>query len=265
MQLTPMIARNIDEVITHLETIIHDSKKNGDRIGYFAVLYHKVTVAVKEGIAGGQFGDGITLERLDVLFANRYLHALYQWRAGKPISKSWEVAFKAAAMGDKLILQHLLLGINAHINLDLGIAVVEAAGGADLDTMRADYNSINLILSSLSYGVINNLNTVSPFLSFLGFTGTASNSMLVQFSLGNARDGSWCFADDLTRLTADKRPAFIQQRDKEISDLGALLQNNKGTMKLLVWVIRLFEWKDVNRVINILYTRKKLKMKEVAS
>ena len=255
---TPMIAQTIDEVLEKLEKIIDDSARNRDRMAYFASLYQKVTLKVKEGINNGQFGDGKSLEKLDTLFANRFLVAFQQWKSGKPVTKSWEIAFKAAEKSSTLILQHLLLGINAHINLDLGIATVQAADGQDLSELKKDYSSINLILSSLSYGVFHNLNTVSPFLSVLGFSGTKSNSMLVQFSIGNARDGSWIFAEDLIKLSSDDRKNFISRRDNEIAELATCLLKSQGLLRIGIWIIHLFENKNVTEVINILHTHQKL-------
>lgn len=257
MAPTPLIAKNIDEVLVLLEHIIKESEEQGSRLGFFAALYHKVTYEVKVGIENGQFANGPQLAQLDVLFANRYFHALEQWKAGKPVSRSWQVAFESSKMPSKLVLQHLLLGINAHINLDLGIATVEAAAGGDIDGLRSDFNAINTVLSSLTYSVFNKLNLISPLLSFLGFTGTRSNSMLVQFSIGNARDGSWCFAEDLSRLSQADAEKFVLARDQSIAELGATIVHNKGWMALLVWLIHLLEWKNVRRIIGVLHTYKK--------
>lgn len=262
---TPLVANTIDEVITHLETIIAESAQAGDRIGFFASLYHKVTVNVRDGVNSGQFNDNSRLAELDVLFANRFLYALYEWRKGNPVTQSWQVAFEAARSRSKLVLQHLLLGINAHINLDLGIAVVETANGSDLNALRADYLSINAILSSLSYSVINKLNIVSPFLSLLGFSGTKSNSMLVQFSIGNARDGSWGFAEDLSSKHEAERAAFIAGRDVEIADLARAIITHKGFMRFGLWLIHLFEWKNVRQIISVLHEYQKPYKSEIAA
>lgn len=262
MSPTPILANTLDEVIARLEAIISHSIQHKDRCGYFAALYYKVTLKVKEGIAAGQFGDGVNIARLDVQFANRYFHAYDQWQQGKPVTKSWEVAFTAAKKRSCIILQHLLLGMNAHINLDLGIATCEIADG-DIDNLRVDYNNINLILSSLTYGVISQLNLLSPFMSILGFRGTTSNSMLVQFSLANARDGSWCFAEALALRQGQDYGEFILQRDKEIAGLGDSLVHNRGFLKIGVWLIHLFEKKDVRYVIDVLNDGRKPYMKEL--
>jgi hypothetical protein len=253
---TPIVVDSLDGVITRLEKIIDHSRRNGSRMGYFAALYHEVTVKVKEDVASGQFGDGENIIKLDIQFANRYFAALDQWQQGKPVSQSWQVAFDATTKGSYLILQHLLLGMNAHINLDLGIAAYEASNGK-LDDFKKDYNQINLILSSLTYGIINQLNTLSPLLSFLGFSGTRSNSMLIQFSMGNARDGSWCFAEALVDHKDSDYDKFIADRDKEIFELGESLIANKGFLKFGIWLIHLFEKKKVSGVIDVLSKHQK--------
>src|SRR5882757_3705318 len=124
-----MPATTINEVIDALQTIITDSIATNNRAGYFAALYYKVTAAVRDGIAKGQFENGPRMEKFDVIFANRYLDALTAWKNHQPLSDSWRVAFETAERSSPLVLQQLLLGMNAHINLDLGIAAVEVSNG----------------------------------------------------------------------------------------------------------------------------------------
>ena len=68
-----MAATDIDGVIQQLDVIIDWAHRHKSRLGYFAALYRKVTLKVKEGISEGFFEDGERMERLDVVFANRYL------------------------------------------------------------------------------------------------------------------------------------------------------------------------------------------------
>src|SRR5262245_42369321 len=69
-------ATSIGEVIDRLSAIIQWSVVNDSRLGYFPALYRKVTAGVRDGIQQGAFDDGRRMERLDVIFANRYLEAL---------------------------------------------------------------------------------------------------------------------------------------------------------------------------------------------
>jgi hypothetical protein len=269
-----MIATTIDEVLSQLTVLITESRQKGDRSGYFAALYYKVTAKVKEGIQKGQFEDGARMEKLDVLFANRYLDAYAIWKAGKVPTASWTIAFEACQRRSVLVLQHLLLGISAHINFDLGIAAVETMAGGDLGAIEKDFDNINIILGAMTYEVINDINRLSPLLSLIGKHSKNTESVLVQFSMSNARDGAWCFAEDLFKVSAgapvsgagqggvagaaplvpgqDAYAALIAARDKDIAKLGHTLVHFRAMLKLTVWFIHLFECKNVQRVIDVL-------------
>ena len=43
-------AKNIDEVIARLTGIVDVSRREPGRLGYFAALYRKVTISVKQGV-----------------------------------------------------------------------------------------------------------------------------------------------------------------------------------------------------------------------
>jgi hypothetical protein len=87
--------------------------------------------------------------------------------------------------------------------------------------------------------------------------------MLIQFSISSARDGAWCFAEELMDKMDTERGAFIKERDTQISNLANDLVRTKGLMRFSVWVIRLFEKKRVGRNIEILHTHKKKQWHEV--
>lgn len=254
-----MPAKNINEVISQLEAIIADAIKNNSRLGYFAALYHKVTCKVKEGIDGGEFEDGQRMELFDVTFANRYLDAYQKWQLKQPVTASWQVAFQMAEKSSVLVLQHLLMGMNAHINLDLGIAVVELAKkqNCPLQQMHKDFNSINTILAALTYEVINELDQVSPLLSLAGLH-SKNDSLFIQFALGNARDGAWCFAEELyDQQTEAGYQGSIQKRDTGMAQLGSAIVDTKGLLKFTVWLIHLFERKTPSKITSVLGTYKK--------
>ncbi len=256
-----MPANSIDEVLSRLALIIEDSIKTGDRAGYFAALYYKVTDSVKQGILNNQFEDGKRMETLDVLFANRYLTAYEQWKTKKPTTGAWRVAFKTTSKRGPLVLQHLLLGMNAHINLDLGIAAVETTRGGNLQDSKKDFDSINTIIASLTYQVIGELNRVSPLLSLMGLHATNYNSILIQFSIGNARDGAWCFAEELTKYSGADYDKCIADRDNNITQLAESLIHASPLLHLTLWAIHLFEWKNASKIIRALHEYQKAYIK----
>jgi hypothetical protein len=247
-------ATTIDEVILQLQELIEDCIQRKDRMGYFAALYHKVTVRVKEGILNNEFEDGARMERLDVIFANRYLSAAKAFRQQQQPSVSWLAAFQASKRRSPLVLQHLLLGMNAHINYDLGIAAVDTAGAQDIRTIRSDFNNINTIIGSLIFEVLTEINRVSPLLSLFGLHAT-NQSILIQFSITNARDGAWSFAEDLSskKQVATAYNACMNTRDTSIQKLGLALTRPKGLLRFTRWLIHLFEWKNPAKVIRAFY------------
>lgn len=254
-----MQATTISQVIDALEAIITESINTNSRVGYFAALYYKVTASVRDGIAKGQFENGPRMEKFDVLFANRYLDAYASWKNKQPLTGSWRVAFEATEQSSALVLQQLLLGMNAHINLDLGIAAVEVSGG-NMDGVERDFDSINTIISALTYEVINELTRVSPLLSLLGLH-SSNYSILIQFSIGNARDGAWCFAEDLLKKQGTSGYAdFINDRDKTITQLAQGLAHATGIMRLTLWIIHVFEWKKPANIIKTLHQYQKEKI-----
>jgi len=128
----------IDEVLTELNHIISEAAEQRRRLGYFVALYRDVTARVDAAIEGGEFQDDARMVRLDVAFAQRYLDALKArgTEAGPP--HAWARTFQAAERWRPLILQHLLLGINAHVNLDLGIAAAEGTPAPELPGLLRD-------------------------------------------------------------------------------------------------------------------------------
>ena len=254
-----MPAITIDDILAELESLIAESINANSRMGYFAALYYKVTASVKEGIAKGQFDNCPLMEQFDVIFATRYLDALQAWNNKQPLSASWQVAFEAVSDPSLLVLQHLLLGMNAHINLDLGIAAVTVSGG-QLNNIQKDFDAINTIISSLTYQVLNDIDRVSPLLSLLGLHSDNQTSILIQFSIDNARDGAWCFAEELATKHGAAYDACVTQRNKTIEQLAQQLIENKGMIRFTIWLIHLFEWRKPSRIIKILHGAVKRKI-----
>ena len=247
-----MQAKTIDEVIAFLEQIIDTETTASSKLAYFAVLYHKVTVRIKEGIENREFEDNSRMERLDVIFANRYLEAYRQFKNGDTPSACWEVAFKAAPWFWPIVLQHLLVGMNAHINLDLGIAAAEISPGYDIIKLKKDFDHINVILGSMIEGVQQDINQVSPIIGLLDAVAGKFDERLADFSINLARDGAWLFAENYALATDEEKKELFKKRDKSIAWLGRDLRKPGFVFGLFAKFVRLFEWASVKRVVDVL-------------
>ncbi len=245
-------AQTIDQVLDHLTDIIEQAKKDASRLGYFAALYRTVTLFVQQGIAEGDFDDGPRMTRMVVTFANRYLDAYEAHRSGQPPGQAWRFAFQVTDQWWPIVLQHLLLGMNAHINLDLGIAAARIAPGAALPPFQDDFRRINDVLASLVSQVQHKLEQIWPLLRwldrYLGDPGRA----LINFSMAHARDAAWRLAQRLAPLAETQQAPLIAQRDEEVLTFARRVRYPGRLGGIVVKAIRVGEIGTVAEITEIL-------------
>ena len=243
-------AQNIDEVLLELDKIIDQSVAENNHLGIFAYVYRRTTAQVKQAITGKQFEDNPRMEKMDVAFANLYLKAYQDFRLKKGCSAAWQTAFDA----DKsrvTIIQHIMLGMNAHINLDLCVAAATFAPGASMQALENDFMQVNQILNGLVNEMQDKVSRVSKLMRVLDWMGKNTDELIINFSMVKAREQAWQFACHLATLEPDEQHSVIIKKDSRISAFGQLLINPPGILlKLAVKVIALFETKDVNTIID---------------
>ncbi|MGA7463131.1 MAG: DUF5995 family protein, partial [Candidatus Korobacteraceae bacterium] len=118
-----------------------------------------------------------------------------------------------------LILQQLLSGMNAHINLDLGVAAAQVSPGEQLPQLKPDFDEINAVLASLVGTVASEIAAVSPLIGDLEKIGLRSETSLVNFDMTAARDAAWFTAE---RLASD--PSFLHDATIDGLDLAVSIQ-----------------------------------------
>ncbi len=246
-----MQANTIDEVISFLDQIVEKEVRENSKLAYFPILYRKVTKAIKTAIENEEFEDNPRMEKLDVVFANRYLAAYTQFNAHESPSSCWAVCFEQGKKFWPIILQHLLLGINAHINLDLGIAAAEVSGDK-IDDLKADFYKINEILSSMVDGVQADIDKVSPVIGIMDKLAGKLDERLVDFSIQMARDGAWAFACDYAKADNTEKATLSKQRDASITWLASDIASPGMLLSAIAGFVKIFEWKDVKRIAPIL-------------
>ena len=248
-----MTDATIQDVIDDLTKILAECRQKNSPLGFFASLYRRVTIRVRDGIAKGEFEDNARMEKLDVIFATRYINAYHTYHSGRDTTQSWMIAFKAAERKDLLIMQHLLLGMNAHINLDLGIAAVETVEDLPIDGLHNDFNTINALLAELVDDVQDRIGKVSPLFRILDPLAGQLDEMLVNFSINLARDGAWKFAKAYYITNVNHKAKAVADRDFTIARLAENVASPKSRwMNMVIGIIRVFESKDNSRVMDAL-------------
>jgi len=243
------IATTIDEVLQKLDAIIAESVENNDHLGYFAYVYRRTTAQIGQAIIERKFEDNERMEKFDVLFANKYLDAYRDYHDGLPICRSWAEAFQAKK--EKLtILQHIILGMNAHINYDLGMAAAEFTTGQRIDSMKNDFMRVNDVLASLVDELQVKVGRVSKLMFLLDWIGKRTDEEVMNFSMEKARKQAWNFAVTLSVTEGQEKDATIKEVDGIIGNLGEIVKHPPG--KLLPFTLKIisrFEEKNVRKII----------------
>ncbi|HJV23192.1 MAG TPA: DUF5995 family protein [Holophagaceae bacterium] len=245
-------ASDIHDVIARLDALVEGYRSGASRLGYFPALYRRVTLAVRDGIAQGRFQDGPRMDRLDTAFANRYLEAIAAWQEGRACSACWRKAFEAADRWRPTILQHLLAGMAAHIQFDLGIAAATVAPGPALAGLESDFMAINEVLNGLTGPVQAALDGLSPWMGILDLAGGSLDEALARFGMGAARDGAWAFAERLAPLPQDQWSPHLAEADAAVAELAGLITGPGPVLSTLCLIVRIPETGDPRRVIETL-------------
>ena len=244
--------QNITEVITRLDAIVQQTKIEKKRFGYFAALYKRMTMAVDEGIRKHLFEDGARMERLDVIFAQRYIDAYEAYHNNKPCTSSWKFVFDNCENEDLIVIQHILLGVNTHINLDLAIATAEMTDENGIDALSNDFNKINDVIASLIDDVQECISKVWLPMRLLNKIVSGSHVPVLNFSIDKARAASWSNALLLAGMDAAQRQFYIDQMNTVVLRICQGIESPGGLTGILQKTIRATEYEDITRTINLI-------------
>ena len=118
--------KNHRPAIEHLVALVQQWEDAGDHRAIFLGCYTLMTRNMLAALDAGRFRDSRWVRALLEHFADYYFAALDAYEAGDPAAPVvWQQTHAAAAAGETLAIQNLLLGVNAHVNYDLVFAVVD--------------------------------------------------------------------------------------------------------------------------------------------
>lgn len=243
----------IDDVIVRLTALIDECREDESRIGYFAALYRRITIAVKAAIADGTFEDGPRMERLDVTFASRYLDAVDAYQRGARPEAAWAFVFRTARLPFPLVMQHLLIAVNVHVDYDLGIAAAQVCPGASISGLKTDFFTLNTILAGEVDKVRRELTRINVLLRLTDLFSRVEDK-LVDMAVDVGRDHAWNFATQLAGASPREQEALRGACENETRRIGRDVVM-PGLLSVVIYFVRLFERGTVSEKIAILATR----------
>lgn len=191
---------------------------NSDGLRWFNLLYLKVTQEVDSQAPAGGWEDPAWLTRLDVVFAQFYFVAIANWLNGAAnVPSSWKALFEARFRDGIDRIQFALAGMNAHINHDLALALLQA--DAELNLVPAgtspehdDFEHVNSLLEVVLPQALQFLAT-----GILGEVAQDTGKIgrfLAIWDVRAARELAWDFADHLRQLGGIAREAALTAQDQ---------------------------------------------------
>jgi hypothetical protein len=198
-----------------------------DGLKWFNQLYLDVTKKVDTTPPAGGWEDAAWLTRLDVVFAGFYFAAIKDSIANAGgVPSSWQALFEARFTAGIDRIQFALAGMNAHINHDLALALLQTDAESNIvpsmtSPEHDDFELVNGLLEA----------EIPQALTFLatGIIGQAAEDTgrigryLAIWNVRAARDLAWSFADTLRPLGGVVRQAALDAQDQITGVLGRSL------------------------------------------
>lgn len=224
-QVAGRTAASIADVISILQEL-DNALPNTDGLKWFVKIYVMVTAGVRNNPAVTAFLDPEWTARLDVVFANLFFSALDAFLKGLPVPSSWQALFEARNQTGIDRIQFALAGMNAHINHDLALALLQTDQERQItpnpqSPQHTDFESVNGIIEAVLPEALQIL--ASDELGVLAEDTGKIGKLLAIWSVRAARDSAWDFGDHLRILSGAARQVALTIQDKITGALGRSL------------------------------------------
>jgi len=200
---------------------------SSDGLKWFNKLYLMVTQRIDLKPPPNGWEDATWLTRLAVVFANFYFTAIANALEQNPdVASSWQALFEARNKTGVDRIQFALAGMNAHINHDLALALLQTNDELHMTPAlespeHDDYERVNGLLEQVLPSALNLLaaGIVGELAQDTGKVGR----LLAIWNVRAARDLAWDFAGHLRNLEGASRDFALEAQDKLSGVIGRTL------------------------------------------
>lgn len=217
-------------VLARMTTLVDQWEAAHDRRAIFLGCYRLMTSNMLDAIDAGRFQDGVWVSNLLHRFTDYYFNALALYEQHDLITPPvWKLAHDAARDEEVTTLQHLLLGVNAHINFDLVFTLYDqlVLEWDNLSTEQraqrhADHEMVNRIIGETVDAVQDQvIDRHSPWFEFVDKLLGPVDEWLTSHLISHWREAVWNFAVHYLELkTPEERTALRQHIEQQAMRLG---------------------------------------------
>ena len=123
---------------------------------------------------------------------------------------------------------------------------------SDIETLKNDFDTINKVIGTLINEVQDELSNINKTMLLIDHVFNNRDEEVANFSIDIARKEAWKFAVALARLPSAQQEVLIASKDSEISLLAAKIIKPGFVITLLLKLVKLFEWRKVEKIIKLL-------------
>lgn len=248
--------QTVPQVIESFEWLETYFIRNEDLRGVFATAYLHITKSINEALNSGHFEDRSWTQSYLTRFANLYREALlnFELETDGFVAKAWRISFDLADKKEGLILQHLLLGINAHINHDLAIALHQVKIDPNRHQKYSDHTRVNAILEESTNELKRKVaDKYAPILNSIDRALGSLDDDVTSFSIPKAREHAWSFAIAFTAAQSkDEQNILLKSLDEQAAVLANLIMASPTRDTRFTGVLGALKWIDrkIKQIIN---------------
>jgi len=221
--------------ISHMETQTGQWQEIGDDKALFLRCYQMMTSNVLVAVDHHEFNDPIWVSTLLDRFADYYFIALRAYEDDPASAPTvWQVAHNAAKDPKISAMQKLLLGVNAHINYDLVLTLVdmlEAEWDDHTEDVRngryTDHCHINKIIGDTIDAVQDEvLEPAMPIMDVIDKLLGPIDERIIVHLISQWREKVWQNATCLLEMdNPQEKSHFINQIEQDALQTGSLICN----------------------------------------
>jgi hypothetical protein len=209
-----------DKLLNVMQELIDNWQPAKDRRAIFLQCYRTMTANTLTAVADGRFRDATWTANLLHRFADYYFTALDVYEKGQnPTSPVWQFTFDAAQQNKSNVLQHMFLGVNAHINYDLALTLYgvlheewPTLTPAQRDGRYQDYCLVNDIIAETIDQVQDEVvERESPLLALVDWLGGRMDEFVIVEMLTGWRGEVWRKGVEMVEAADDDGRAALRQ------------------------------------------------------
>lgn len=229
--VVPARFRTVDDTLAGLKRIRNELIARQDRRAIFATAYLETTTTFRDWIRQRRFESNERMEKYVVAFANAYRQALEDYERGEAAPEAWRLAFDACRSDRSTVTEHLLLGINAHINHDLTFAILSAGLDVRSESCHRDHLRANEALREATPRVRQQVVAIfRPPGAWMSRVFARRIDEATASSFVHARNNSWAAATAIATAPSRQARNSFRRAVKRCSAVAAArIQANKNS------------------------------------